>query len=145
MGNRITNIKITVTQDEVDSGSRRIVEEVQLNKYHDFEQFSFQNIVDKMRQKLDPEIFLRIHVINNFTFDDEIFDRGDAPDKEAQEDDDMFTLRGSKSGHDKSQKSLPDKSVGEAPDKSLTNDLSSATELTAEKGKASQAYRLTKG
>ena len=31
-------------------------------------------MVEKMRQKLDPEIFLRIHVINNFTFDDEIFD-----------------------------------------------------------------------
>jgi hypothetical protein len=72
IGNRITNMKITVTQDEVDCGSRKITEEVTLSKYSDFEQFSFHNIVEKLREKLDLDVYLRIHVINNFTFDDDL-------------------------------------------------------------------------
>lgn len=74
IGNRITNMKITVTGDEVDCGSRKIIEEVTLSKYNDFEQFSFSNVVEKLREKLEPEVYLRIHVINNFTFDDDLYE-----------------------------------------------------------------------
>lgn len=41
VGNQISAQKITITQDEIDSGVRKIVEEVQLDKYNDFEIFTF--------------------------------------------------------------------------------------------------------
>lgn len=41
IGNLITAQKITITQDEIDCGKRKIVEEVTLDKYNDFEMFSF--------------------------------------------------------------------------------------------------------
>ena len=40
---KITSMKITVTQNKVDCGDRKIVEEVHLRKYGDFEQFSFSD------------------------------------------------------------------------------------------------------
>ena len=39
-GCHITAQKITITQDDIDCGARKIVEEVQLDKYNDFEIFS---------------------------------------------------------------------------------------------------------
>lgn len=40
MGGNISNLKITITQDRVDSGIRKIVEEVMLDKYYDYELFT---------------------------------------------------------------------------------------------------------
>ena len=37
LGHRITNMKVTITQDKVDCGHRKIQEEVMLDKYKDFE------------------------------------------------------------------------------------------------------------
>ena len=67
-------MKITITQDKVDCGHRKIIEEIMLDKYSDFESFSFKNVVNKMRDSLEKDIFLRIHVINNFTFDEDNFE-----------------------------------------------------------------------
>ena len=64
-------MKITITQDTVDCGTRKIVEEVKLDKYNDFECFTFSSFVKQLREKLDKDVYLRIHLINNFTFDKE--------------------------------------------------------------------------
>jgi hypothetical protein len=45
-----------------------------LEKYRDFEQFSLENIVRKMRENLDKDVYLRLHIINNFTFDDDVLE-----------------------------------------------------------------------
>lgn len=63
-------MKITITQDKVDCGDRKIVEEIQLRKYDDFEQFSFSECVKKLRGNLDDGISLRVHLINDFQFVD---------------------------------------------------------------------------
>ena len=67
-------MKITITQDKVDCGHRKIIEEIMLDKYSDFECFSFKQIVQKLRESLEPDVFLRIHVINNFTYDEDIYE-----------------------------------------------------------------------
>lgn len=43
-----------------------------LQKFRDFECFSLSQFVNKMRENLDPEVFLRIHFINSITFDRQI-------------------------------------------------------------------------
>lgn len=48
-GSHITAQKITITQDDIDCGVRKIVEEVQLDKYNDFEIFSLQDVIKKLR------------------------------------------------------------------------------------------------
>ena len=45
MGDTISSVKITITQDTVDCGTRKIVEEINLKKYNDFEQFKFSDFV----------------------------------------------------------------------------------------------------
>lgn len=73
VGNQISSQKITITQDEIDSGVRKIVEEVQLDKYNDFEIFTFQDVVKKLRKNLDSEdVVLRIHQITNITYDSRV-------------------------------------------------------------------------
>ena len=42
-----------------------------LDKYKDFEQFSFKNIIQKLRENTDDDVYLRVHMINNFTFEDD--------------------------------------------------------------------------
>lgn len=59
-------MKITITQDKVDCGDRKITEEIHLRKYDDFEQFSFTDCIKKLRGNLDEEVNLRIHLINDF-------------------------------------------------------------------------------
>ena len=77
LGNRVTCMRITITQDKVDCGHRKIIEEVMLDKYKDFEQFSFKQVVSKLRDSLEKDVFLRIHLINNFTFDEDYFETVD--------------------------------------------------------------------
>ena len=72
MGSALTNLKISISQDMVDSGQRKIVEEIVLQKFRDFECFSLSQFVSKMRENLDPDIFLRIHFVNSITFDRQI-------------------------------------------------------------------------
>ena len=45
MGARISTMKITITQDVVDSGTRKIVEDIQVKKYSDYEVFSFGDVI----------------------------------------------------------------------------------------------------
>ena len=40
IGSGISNSKIIITYDKVDSGRRKIVEEIQIGKFRDLEQFS---------------------------------------------------------------------------------------------------------
>ena len=74
MGSRISTMKITITQDVVDSGTRKIVEDIQVKKYSDYEVFSFSQVIKQMRRKLDPEVFLRVHMIYNLTYDLNVFE-----------------------------------------------------------------------
>lgn len=69
MGGGLMNLKVTVTQDLVDCGLRKVVEEVAVDKYHDYEAFTFSQVVQQLRAKLDSEVYLRIHLISCFTFD----------------------------------------------------------------------------
>lgn len=53
---------------------RKIVEEVQLDKYNDFEMFSFQDVVKKLRKNLDSEeVVLRVHLITNLCYDKRVY------------------------------------------------------------------------
>ena len=70
IGNLITAQKITITQDEIDCGKRKIVEEVSLDKYNDFEMFSLQDVIKKLRSNLDSEeVVLRVHQITSLCYD----------------------------------------------------------------------------
>lgn len=69
MGSHLLNMKVTITHDRIDCGTRKIIEEVNLDKYYDFELFSLSQVVENMRHKLESEVYLRIHLICNFTFD----------------------------------------------------------------------------
>ena len=48
----------------MDCGDRKIVEEIHLRKYDDFEQFSFSDCVKKLRGNLDDGISLN-NIKNN--------------------------------------------------------------------------------
>jgi len=69
MGSDLTNLRITISQDHTDCGNRKICEEIIVDKYNDYEVFSFSQLVYALRQKLDPEIFLRIHMIQSYSYD----------------------------------------------------------------------------
>lgn len=71
LGTHCENIKYTITQDTVDCGLRKIVEEIKLCKYNDYEVFTFSQFIKEMRKKLEDDIFLRVHIVNNYTFDRE--------------------------------------------------------------------------
>ena len=69
-GRNITTMKITISQDRVDSGRRKIVEEIVLDKFNDYEVFSLSQVVNKLREKLEKDIYLRVHLINNISYED---------------------------------------------------------------------------
>ena len=61
-------MKITVTRDITDSGERNIVEEINLKKYADFEAFTLSQVVQALRDNLNDDIVLRVHLINNIIY-----------------------------------------------------------------------------
>ena len=63
-------MKFTVTRDRVDAGERKIVEEVTLSKYKDLEEFSFREVIDKLRANVD--CFMRVHLITNLLYKDSV-------------------------------------------------------------------------
>lgn len=63
-------MKITISSDKVDSGRRKVVEEIILDKFNDFEMFSLSQLVNKLREKLEKDIYLRVHFINNLSYED---------------------------------------------------------------------------
>ena len=70
LGRHLNAMKFTVTRDTVDCGERKIVEEITLSKYKDLEEFSFREVVDKLRANVD--CFLRIHLISNLLYKDSV-------------------------------------------------------------------------
>ena len=56
----------------VDCGDRKIVEEVMLTKYSDYEMFSLKETVNQLKKNLDEAVFLRIHIINNIVYKDSV-------------------------------------------------------------------------
>ena len=61
-----------MTRDLVDSGERKIVEEVMLSKYSDYEVFSFSECVTQLQRNLDDDVFMRLHLINNLVYKDSV-------------------------------------------------------------------------
>ena len=53
MGSGLMNMKITISRDRVDCGMRKSVEEIILDKYKDYEVFTFGQVVHLLREKLE--------------------------------------------------------------------------------------------
>lgn len=73
MGSDLSNQKITITQDIVDCGVRKVHEEINVSKYNDYEVFSFSQLVYLLRQNLEPDVYLRIHMIQSFSYDKQFY------------------------------------------------------------------------
>ena len=72
LGENVNALKLTVTRDLVDSGERKIVEEINLAKYSDYEVFTLSEVVGKLQKNLDDAAFLRVHLIKNLTYKDSV-------------------------------------------------------------------------
>lgn len=70
LGRHINAMKFTVSRDKVDCGERKIVEEVTLSKYKDLEEFSFREVIDKLRANIN--CFMRVHFITNLLYKDSV-------------------------------------------------------------------------